>query len=82
MTQTDFQRRAFTIVQVAHSAADRADARILMRMVELVDEGDYPGLVQMAKALQARYREQLGAIPAADDARAGGDGPASDGPGQ
>ena len=63
LSQTIFQRRAWYVAQNAHSAADRADARILMRMIELVDQGDYTALDQLAQALQVEYRELLGEIP-------------------
>jgi hypothetical protein len=63
VSQSDFQRRAFSTAQMAHSAADRADARILMRMVEAVDEGDILDLYQLSLALQARYLDELGPIP-------------------
>lgn len=64
MSQTSFQRRAWSVAQNARSSADRADARILMRMIELVDRGDYEALETLAKALQAEYREGLGIVPA------------------
>jgi len=75
--QTDFQRRAFELAQHAHSETDLADARILMRIVEAVDEGDFAGLQQYTQALQGTYRQQLGPVPSgrvrehADDLPAG-----------
>ena len=38
-----------------------------MRMIEVVDLGDYGSLTQLAQALQADYRDQLGEIPARMD---------------
>ena len=78
VAQTPFQNRAWAIAQTAHSRADRADARILMRMVEVVDEGDYGSLSQLCKALRPGYREQLGTIPesASEDAPGEGGAPA------
>lgn len=64
MSQSAFQRRAWVLAQEAHSAADRADARILLRMIEVVDQGDYGALAQLVQALRAPYRERLGEIPA------------------
>ena len=74
MPQTPFQKRAWAIAQRAHSSADRADARILMCMVEAIDEGDYASLRQFAVALRAGYRDQLGTIPTSP--RDDGDGAA------
>jgi len=70
LTQTSFQRRAWGVAESARSSADRADARILMRMIELVDCGDYEALEPLAQALQAEYRELLGLVPGSpeDDA--------------
>jgi hypothetical protein len=56
LSQTSFQRRAWSVAENARSSSDRADARILMRMIELVDCGDYDALEPLAKALQAEYR--------------------------
>ena len=63
LAQSDFQRRAFSAAQAAHSAADRADARILMRIIEVVDHGDYPALAQLTQALQSRYRYLIEPLP-------------------
>lgn len=62
LPQSDFQRRAFLIAQAAHSAADRADARILMRIIEVVDDGDLRELSQLTLALQGKYRDELGSM--------------------
>lgn len=66
LSQTSFQRRAWCVAESARSSSDRADARILMRMIELVDCGDYDGLEPLAKALQAEYRELLGLVPGSE----------------
>lgn len=67
MPQSEFQRRAFAIAQQAHSAADRADARILMSIVDAIDERDFESLPQLTQAVQAKYRSQLGDVPSAAD---------------
>ena len=73
LSQTSFQRRAWSVAENARSSSDRADARILMRMIELVDCGDYDALEPLAKALQAEYRTLLGIVPRAlEDDHEGG----------
>jgi hypothetical protein len=61
--QTPFQRRLWVLARDAHAAGDRADARILMRMIEAIDEGDYPTLGMLAQALRPGYRERIGPVP-------------------
>ncbi|MFK7739547.1 MAG: hypothetical protein AB8H80_04420 [Planctomycetota bacterium] len=63
VTQTPFQQRAWALAQRAHSSADRADARILMTMVEAIDDGDYDGLAELVLALRSNYRQSLGDVP-------------------
>lgn len=71
--QSIFQQRVWRVAQNAHAVADRADARILMRMIEVVDDGDYVDLPELAKALREPYRQSIGVIPAdrTDDMTAG-----------
>ena len=64
MTQTPFQRALWGIARDAHAAGDRADARILMKMIEAIDEGDYEQLVQLNLALRSPYRDRSGKVPA------------------
>jgi hypothetical protein len=47
----------------AHAAGDRADARIMMRMIETIDEGDYANLGPLMAALRPAFRDRLGRIP-------------------
>jgi hypothetical protein len=70
LPQSDFQRRAFSVAQAAHSAVDRADARILMGIIEVVGDGDLRDLSQLMLALQSKYRDQLGSLPDASKAPA------------
>ncbi|MBL8733276.1 MAG: hypothetical protein JNN13_12975 [Planctomycetes bacterium] len=63
MKQTDFQRLLWTVVTEAHAAGDRADARILLGMIEAIDAGDYASLPQMALALRQQYRTRIGKVP-------------------
>lgn len=72
MSHTAFQQRAWAAAQAAHAAADRADARILLRMIEFVDCGDYEALGPLVKALQEAYRQKLGSVPASCDEDAAG----------
>lgn len=51
------------LVTDAHAAGDRADARIMLGMIEAIDEGDYAVLAQMSLALQPKYRERVGPAP-------------------
>jgi hypothetical protein len=62
--QTPFQHRLWQIARNAHAAGDRADARILMRMIEAIDNDDYPALPQYFPALRQNYRDVLGKLPA------------------
>ena len=61
--QTPFQRRLWLVARDAHAAGDRADARILMRMIETIDDGDYEALAQLHVALRPNYRDIVGAVP-------------------
>lgn len=63
VTQTPFQSSLWRCVTEAHAAGDRADARIMMRMIEVIDEGDYATLNQHAQALRGHYRDRLGRVP-------------------
>ena len=63
MHQTPFQRLLWIAAKDAHAAGDRADARILMRMIEGIDEGDYELLVQLSQALRPGYRDRIGRVP-------------------
>ncbi len=64
MAQTPFQRTLWAIARDAHAAGDRADARIMMKMIEAIDEGDYDELVQLNLALRPHYRDRSGKVPA------------------
>lgn len=61
--QTPYQRLLWTIARDAHSVGDRADARILMKMIEAIDDGDYELLRQLSLALRPQYRDRSGAVP-------------------
>ena len=63
MTQTPFQRTLWGIARDAHAAGDRADARIMMKMIEAIDEGDYAQLAQLNIALRQQYRDRSGRVP-------------------
>ena len=63
VTQTPFQRTLWLVATEAHAAGDRADARIMMRMIETIDEGDYANLVPLVAALRPTFRDRLGRIP-------------------
>lgn len=63
MHQTPFQRLLWIAAKDAHAAGDRADARILMRMIEGIDEGDYELLLQLSQALRPGYRDRIGRVP-------------------
>lgn len=63
VTQTPFQRTLWGLARDAHAAGDRADARILMRMIEAIDEGDYEQLAQLNLALRPHYRDRSGKVP-------------------
>ena len=63
MYQTPFQRTLWSVARDAHAAGDRADARIMMRMIEAIDQGDYAMLGQLGLALRAKYRERTGQAP-------------------
>lgn len=63
MHQTPFQRALWAAARDAHAAGDRADARILMRMIEAVDESDYDQLGPLQAALRPTYRERIGPVP-------------------
>jgi hypothetical protein len=61
--QTPFQRALWILARDAHAGGDRADARILMRMIEAIDEGDYPTLLMLGQGLRPGYRDRIGPIP-------------------
>jgi hypothetical protein len=61
--QSPFQKNLWNVARDAHAAGDRADARILMRMIEAIDEGDYALLGQLSVALRSAYRERCGPVP-------------------
>ena len=61
--QTPFQRLLWIAAKDAHAAGDRADARILMRMIEGIDAGDYLLLVQLSQGLRPGYRDRIGRVP-------------------
>jgi hypothetical protein len=63
VTQTPFQRTLWGIARDAHAAGDRADARIMMKMIEAIDEGDYGQLAQLSLALRSHYRDRSGRVP-------------------
>jgi hypothetical protein len=63
VTQTPFQRNLWAVARDAHAAGDRADARIMMKMIEAIDDGDYEQLAQLNLALRPRYRERSGKVP-------------------
>lgn len=63
MYQTPFQRTLWSVARDAHAAGDRSDARIMMRMIEAIDQGDYAMLGQLSLALRARYRDRTGPVP-------------------
>jgi hypothetical protein len=63
VTQTPFQRTLWLVATDAHAAGDRADARIMMRMIETIDEGDYANLAPLVAALRPMFRDRLGRIP-------------------
>jgi hypothetical protein len=65
VTQTSFQRTLWRAATAAHAAGDRADARIMLRMIESIDEGDYTTLHQLGQALRGHYRDSLGKVPQA-----------------
>lgn len=71
--QTPFQRTLWRAASDAHAGGDRADARIMMKMVEAIDEGDYELLGQLSLALRPNYRSHIGNLPTrrAEDADAG-----------
>ena len=62
--QTPFQRTLWLLACDAHAHGDRADARIMMKMVEAIDEGDYVLLGQIGVAIRSPYRERVGKVPA------------------
>jgi hypothetical protein len=62
--QSPFQRNLWNVARDAHAAGDRADARIIMKMIESIDDGDYSQLGQLTSALRPTYRERCGAVPA------------------
>lgn len=64
MAQTPFQRTLWAIARDAHAAGDRADARIVMKMIEAIDNGDYGQLPQLNLALRPPYRDRSGKVPA------------------
>ena len=61
--QTPFQRTLWRAATDAHATGDRADARILLRMIEAIDEGDYATLGQLGQALRPAFRDRLGRVP-------------------
>ena len=63
VTQTPFQRTLWGIARDAHAAGDRADARIMMKMIEAIDEDDYEQVAQLNQALRPRYRDRSGKVP-------------------
>lgn len=63
MHQTPFQTDLWLAAKAAHAAGDRADARILMKMIEAVDVDEYAALAGLAAALRAPYRDLLGRVP-------------------
>jgi hypothetical protein len=63
VAQTPFQRTLWAIARDAHAAGDRADARILMKMIEAIDDGDYTQLAQLNRALRPPYRDRSGKVP-------------------
>lgn len=62
---TPLQQRLWSEACRAHDAGDRADARVLHRMSEAIDEGDYAAVQQLAQTLREVYRTRLGTLPAA-----------------
>lgn len=64
MHQTPFQTDLWLAAKTAHAAGDRADARILLKMIEAVDADEYAALPGLVAALRPTYRERLGRVPA------------------
>ena len=63
MYQTPFQRTLWTLAREAHSLGDRQDARVMLKMIEAIDEGDYELLRQLSLALRPTHRERIGPVP-------------------
>jgi hypothetical protein len=61
--QTPFQRTLWLRASEAHAVGDRADGRIMVKMIEAIDDGDYGLLRQLSLALRAQYRDRIGPIP-------------------
>lgn len=61
--QTPFQRRVWLVARDAHASGDRADGRILLNMIEDIDEGNYAGLLMQVQALRPAYRDRVQPIP-------------------
>ncbi|MBL8754711.1 MAG: hypothetical protein JNK15_15510 [Planctomycetes bacterium] len=64
MHQTPYQKILWLVACQAHAAGDRADARIILKMVEAIDGCDYVLARQLRLALRAGYRDQCGEVPA------------------
>jgi hypothetical protein len=53
----------WTFACEAHAAGDRADARIIMKMIEAIDASDYELARQLCLALRPWYRDRCGEVP-------------------
>jgi hypothetical protein len=62
--QTPFQKNLWLVACQAHAAGDRADARIILKMVEAIDGSDYVLAAQLRLALRSTYRDSCGEVPA------------------
>jgi hypothetical protein len=61
--QTPFQHTLWLRATEAHAVGDRADSRIMLKMIEAIDDGDYGLLRQLSLALRQHYRDRVGPVP-------------------